>query len=91
MGGGTYSSIDRAIRSSSLGYDRKSAREIFTSRSINNAMDPANISIRESRDSEEHPNSLAIILALDVTGSMGSIPHFLVKQGLPDIMGGIIS
>ena len=35
-------------------------------------------------------NSLAIVLALDVTGSMGSVPHFLVKEGLPDIMDKII-
>ena len=30
------------------------------------------------------------ILALDVTGSMGSIPHYLVKDGLPNIMDGLI-
>ena len=53
-------------------------------------MNPYGVRIRESRDSSEHPNSLSIILALDVTGSMGSIPHHLVKQGLPNIMGNIM-
>ena len=33
---------------------------------------------------------IAIVIALDVTGSMGSIPHFLVKEGLPNIMKRII-
>lgn len=90
MGGGTYCFSARATRAADMGYDTKSAQEIFTSRSINNAMDPNGIDVRESRDSDEHPNSVAIMLALDVTGSMGSIPHYLVKKGLPDVMDGII-
>lgn len=90
MGSGTYSFSARSARADSEGYATKSAQQIFKSRSINNAMDPNGVDIRESRDSEEHPNSLAIVLALDVTGSMGSIPHYLVKKGLPDVMDGII-
>lgn len=90
MGGGTYSSISRDIRATAAGYYNKSATEIFSQRKVNNAMNPNGITIRESRDSEEHPNSVPIIIALDVTGSMGSIPHFLVKDGLPDLMDSII-
>ena len=90
MGGGTYSSTSRSIRSTSLGYDVKPESEIFLARSINNAMSPFGVKIRESRDSKEHPNSLAIVIALDVTGSMGSVPTFLVKEGLPNIMDTII-
>lgn len=33
--------------------------------------------IRESRDSVEHPESLAIAVIFDVTGSMGSVPRVL--------------
>lgn len=90
MGGGIYSTTSRANRSFTMGYATKSTAEIFSQKSINNAMNPHGISLRESRDSAEHPNSLAIVLALDVTGSMGSVPHFLVKQGLPDIVDKII-
>jgi len=90
MGGGTYSSTARATRAFHSGYHTKSAQEIFTQRNINNAMSPYGLGIRESRDSEEHPKSYPIILGLDVTGSMGSVPHFLVKEGLPKIMDGII-
>ncbi|MGR9053887.1 MAG: hypothetical protein ACU84J_14670, partial [Gammaproteobacteria bacterium] len=90
MGYGSYSLEQRTIRSEKLGYTTKSAREIFRQRSINSSMNPYGVRLRESRDSAEHPNSLSIVLALDVTGSMGSIPHHLVKQGLPHIMGNIM-
>jgi len=90
MGNGSYSYEDRTVRATIKGYDKKSAGEIFTQRSINNAMSPFGITVRESRDSEDHPNSVAIVLALDETGSMGSVPHFLVKEGLPEMMSAII-
>lgn len=90
MGYGTYNSVDRMSRAVSSGYYTKSSNEIFKAREINNAMSPFGITLRESRDSKEHPNSIPIILALDVTGSMGSIPYFLVKDGFPTIMDKII-
>ena len=90
MGGGSYSTSDRTARSTSLGYQTKSVQEIFTQRKIENGMDPDGLRFRESRDSVEHPNSLAIIVGLDVTGSMERVPHALVKDGLPHIMQGII-
>ena len=93
MGGGSYSYSSRSIRSESLGYKTKSVNDIFEQnkkRQIHEQMDPKGVSIRESRDSDEHPNSIPIIIALDLTGSMGHIPHELVKDGLPKIMSGII-
>jgi len=102
MGGGTYSVSNSTARTtadySTLTMDSfgvrhlklKSKEEIFTQKSINNAMNPYGIIVRESRDSVEHPNSLAIILALDVTGSMGTVPHHLITKGLPTLMGEIL-
>lgn len=90
MGGGSYSSFSRDIRATTLGYTTKSTHEIFRERNLNDAMNPYGISVRESRDSAEHPESLAIVIALDETGSMGSVPHFLIKEGLPVIMDTII-
>jgi len=86
MGGGSYSYDNAVYRSVSSGYATKSTIEVFKQRSINNAMSPYGVKIRESRDSAEHPESYPIIINLDVTGSMGSIPHFIVKEGLPNIM-----
>lgn len=48
-----------------------SAQELYKSRYLDPALDPKGV-IRECRDSEEHPETIPVILALDVTGSMGS-------------------
>lgn len=45
--------------------------QAFVAYRIDEAMDPKNV-IRECCDSKEHPSTIPIILALDVTGSMGS-------------------
>lgn len=91
MGGGSYSFQSRSLRAESLGYNHKPAEEIFEQRGIHSEMNPYGITVRESRDSVEHPETIAIIIALDETGSMGKIPHELIKNGLPTIMERIIS
>lgn len=92
MGNASYSYSNHVSNRSAMGYQTKSTQEIFTSHNLNSSMNPFGVGIREARDSEAHPNSLAIILALDVTGSMGSVPHYLVKDadGIPKIMNNII-
>jgi hypothetical protein len=50
------------------------------------AFDPARIAMRESRDSAENPASTAIILASDVTGSMGEIAEVMIRSGLDTTM-----
>lgn len=82
MGSGSYNSQTRTIRAQNYGYYTKAVNEIFSSR-LDSEMNPNGVIVRESRDSEEHPESLAIIIALDVTGSMGRIPHDFVQDGLP--------
>lgn len=64
----------------------KSRSEVFAQRSVHPLMNPFGVGMRESRDSAEHPNSLPIIFALDVTGSMGDIPDLLARKALPGFM-----
>ena len=91
MGGGGYSVSSRHARAENEGYYTKSANETFSQRGIFHEMNPYGVTLRESRDSDEHPDAYPIIIALDVTGSMGQIPHELVRNGLPTIMSNIIS
>lgn len=74
---------------SSKGYATKSADAIF-SKSMNSDMTPFNLGIRESRDSDAHPTSLAVMVWLDVTGSMGRIPHAIAQEKLGALMNTII-
>ncbi len=55
-------------------------------RRVHPALDPHGVDIRESRDSAEHPQSLAIAVLFDVTGSMGSVPRTLQAK-LPQLLG----
>lgn len=90
MGSGTYSNAAYASLRARNGYASKARHEIFQSRKLDPQMDPTTIRIRESRDSVEHPESLAIIVALDVTGSMGFVPEDLVKNTLPELMNTLL-
>lgn len=49
-------------------------------------LDPHGVSVRESRDSAEHPESLAIAVLFDVTGSMRAVPRTLQAK-LPQLLG----
>ena len=75
--------------SSSKSYHSKSADDIF-SRDAKSDMLPKGLDVRESRDSDEHPESLAVMIFLDDTGSMGRIPEDIVKNELPTLMNTII-
>ena len=86
MGGGNYSSMARAQAGTTQSFASAPAQENFKSSGINEGMNPVLVAKRESRDSEEHPTSIPIIIGLDVTGSMGRIPQALIGEGLPHMM-----
>lgn len=52
---------------------------------VHEKMDPKGV-IRESRDSDLHPESVAIAVMFDITGSMGRVPRILQKK-LPKLNG----
>jgi len=87
MGGGSYDYIKAQSRSFTA--SSRSNTEIFRQRTISDEMNIRG-KVREARDSEEHPESFPIIIALDTTGSMGDIPRDLVINSLPEIMKAII-
>jgi len=60
----------------------RSRGDLFRSRGLNRDLDPKLINMRESRDSAHNPLSTPIIVAVDVTGSMGMLAETLVKRGL---------
>lgn len=72
---GSYATVD------SLGVVRTSAtnQEMFKSRSLDPVLDPKGVT-RECLDSEEHPNTVPVILALDCTGSMGDAAVEVAKK-----------
>lgn len=88
MGYGCYSVADSSARS--VSYASRSISQNFKSRRLDNEMNLKG-KIRESRDSDEHPESFPVIIALDVTGSMGSIPQRLVTGDFPHIMEKVMS
>lgn len=69
----------------------KTREEIFKETSVHQTMEPRDMTTRECRDSDIHPNTIPIIIALDVTGSMGYIPEDLIKNNLGKLVGGIIN
>ena len=89
MGGGTWTTSSFASYSTSKGrsYDAVTcslagsytSQEMYTQKYLNEKLNPKNV-LRECLDSEEHPNTIPVILALDVTGSMGDAAVEVAKD-----------
>lgn len=62
------------------------SQNVFTQKGVHDRMNPLGVKARECRDSPEHPESLGICFALDVSGSMGAIPQKLARTELPRFM-----
>lgn len=56
-----------------------SNQEMFGARTLDPMLDPKDV-MRECCDTEEHPETIPVILALDVTGSMGQAAVEVAKQ-----------
>ena len=84
MGYGAYS--HEAHRALTQPRAQQSAQQVFAMRDCHPLMNPHGVGLRESRDSPEHPESLGIVFALDVTGSMGKISEQLAKRDLAGFM-----
>src|SRR6516165_5814987 len=58
-------------------------------RAVHQKMNPRGVKVRESRDSDAHPESHAVGVLFDVTGSMQTVPRIL-QENLPRLMGLLI-
>lgn len=88
MGSGSWSSSAWSSHASTV--SSKPTASIFVKRSIDDYLNPKGIKFRESCDSDEHPNSCPIIVALDVTGSMGEIAGMIARKGLGIVFNEIL-
>src|SRR6201999_3238815 len=84
MGYGNYSHAAHAALTA--GRTHQARTEVFRQMQCHPLMNPKGLKVRECRDSADHPDSLGVIFALDVTGSMGDIPHLLATKELPKFM-----
>ena len=80
----SYSASYRGMSADTFTSSHFSNQEVFKSTRIDDQLKPYNV-MRECCDSDEHPNTLPVILALDVTGSMGDAA-VKVAQKLNSIM-----
>jgi hypothetical protein len=94
MGSGSWSTN---VYTAAAGYRRRAGRSAFhysdqaraggpRSWKAHPDLDPRGVRRRESRDSAEHPTSLAVAVLFDVTGSMGQVPRTLQTK-LPELFG----
>src|SRR5512139_3142457 len=88
MGSGNYSQVaHEALLKSRVNIP---IQQVFNQSTCHPLMNPKGVRLRECRDSADHPQSLGIVFALDVTGSMGEIPRLLATQQLPIFMKSLL-
>ena len=76
----TYSAgKGRTVDASGRLDSRLTDQQIFTQRAMHATLDPKNV-MRECCDSADHPATIPVILALDVTGSMGPASAEVAKK-----------
>lgn len=87
MGYSTYSDVAHANYSANLLRSRGTTfthtadiREGRAAAGVHARLNPHGLTVRESRDSDAHPESVAVAVWFDVTGSMGGIPPILQNK-----------
>lgn len=77
----TYSTVTKgmAVKDDLTLDGRYSAQDLFKMRKLAAELNPRGV-MRECRDTAEHPETIPVILALDVTGSMGSAAAEVAKK-----------
>lgn len=88
MGGGSFDT--NSYRSYTSSVASAPREEVFASRGMDPLLDPKGVTVRESCDSADSPAATPIIVALDVTGSMGSIAEAIAKGGLGTLFQGVL-
>jgi hypothetical protein len=83
MGSGSWTTQSFQASMSTRGFDTSTTSalvdsvmsldtaQVYTARHLHPTLNPKNV-VRECCDTEEHPETIPVILALDVTGSMGA-------------------
>ena len=92
MGGGSFS-YDTYSRVASL-RSALPVNQVFTqsvAQEIHPDLDPKGVKVRESCDSPEHPESNAVAIWFDQTGSMGQAPELFAKGKLEPLMRMLIA
>ena len=84
MGGARWDASDWDRFSSTT--KAKATQQVFSQRNMHADLNPYGVARRESRDSAANPNSHAIIVAGDVTGSMGMLSEVLVRKGMATLV-----
>lgn len=96
MGSGAWTTMAYNTSMKSRGFDTSSTTalcdsvmsldttQVYTVRKLHSMLNPKNV-MRECCDTEEHPETIPVILALDVTGSMGETCQMCAAQ-LNEIM-----
>ena len=87
MGRGSYTAKDwERLRTARSITSDASAENLFKNTQMLDKFNPKFISVRESRDNDEHPNSTPIAIGVDVTGSMGYLSESIIKNSLNELM-----
>lgn len=86
MGSSRWTTTAYDNYASTTNYESLSREQVFSNTTIPASLDPSKIVLRESCDSDVNPNSMPIILGLDVTGSMGEYAELIAKKALPELM-----